>query len=337
MVLDASLDQIGALEGELDRAELVRRFGGPVSNALLDPAIEVFRTSDVDGAIAYRRVLGCAVAIGDPICAKSEMPRLAEAFRAECRRRGCPTIYTVASEGFTAWATEHGYASIEFGRELVVDPRNDVLAGHAVQRLRGKVHRAEHAGIVAAEYTGVPRDDAIERAMIDAVRRWRRGRRGPQIYLTPFSLFDGHRCKRWFYARRGDDVIAVLQLVRLDAEGGYLLSQLVAVPEAPPGTTELLAAFGLRTLGAEGCAHATWGPAPLAELGAMTGLGALSEKIARAVFHFAGRTFHLDARNDYRRKFPIARTSGSYLLFDPPRVGPRVGIAIMRAYHASPR
>jgi lysylphosphatidylglycerol synthetase-like protein (DUF2156 family) len=337
MLLDVSAGYPGPGMPELERVRLVRSFGGPVSNALFDEDIEVFRADGIDGAVAYRSGLGCAVAVGDPICAKADTPRLAKAFSAECQRLGRNTVYTVASEPFTAWAARQGYASIEFGRELIVDPRNDVLAGHAEQTLRGKVHRAEHAGVVATEYTAVPRDDALERAMEGAVQRWLRARHGPQIYLTPFSLFAGRRCKRWFYARRGADVIAVLQLVRLDACHGYLLSQLVSTPEAPPGTTELLGAFGLRELGAEGCGHATWGPAPLADLGAVRGLGAVSERLGRAVFRAAGHAFHLEARNEYRRKFPVARTTGSYLLFDPPQVGLRVAIAVLRAYHASAR
>jgi lysylphosphatidylglycerol synthetase-like protein (DUF2156 family) len=337
VTLDVSAGYVRPQVPEPDRVELVRRFGGPVSNALFDDAVEVYRTAGVDGAIAYRRGLGCAVAIGDPVCAEAEMPRLAEAFRAECRGRDWSVVYTVASERFATWATQQGYASMEFGRELIVDPRTDVLAGHSVQTLRGKVHRAGHAGVVAAEYTAAPGDEALERAMEGAVQRWLRARHGPQIYLAPFSLFAGRRCKRWFYARRGADVVAVLQLVRLDAYDGYLLSQLVSVPEAPPGTTELLGAFGLRKLGAEGCGHATWGPAPLPELGAVSGLSALSERLARAVFRAAGHAFHLEARNDYRRKFPIARTTGAYLLFDPPEVGLRAAIAVLRAYHASAR
>ena len=337
MTVDVSRLGASSAAPELDRVALVRRYGGAVSSALFDPTVDVFRSSGIDGAIAYRRCGRCAVAIGDPICARSRMPELAEAFRAESRRRGWHTVYTVASEPFAAWAAQNGFAALEFARELVVDPRLDVLHGHASQRLRGKVHRAEHAGVVAAEYGGAPRDESLERAMRDAVGRWRAARSGPQVYLTPFSLFEGRRGKRWFHARLGGAIVGVLQLVRLDAYGGYLVSQLVATPDAPPGTTELLGAFGLRTLGEEGCGFATWGPAPLAELGTVTGLGARSERLARAIFRWAGGAFHLEARNEYRRKFPIAREMRSYLLFDPPHVGVREAIAILRAYHASPR
>jgi aspartyl-tRNA synthetase len=320
---------------EHDLAHLVRRYGGPVSGVLLDPEIEIFRAPGIDGAIAYRTGFGCAVAVGDPVCERAQMAALAEAFREECRRHGWHSVYTVASDRFGAWATQNGFAAVELARELIVDPRVDPLRGHAVQRLRGKVHRAEHEGVMAAELPRWPaRDPALEQEMERAVSAWLSARKGPQIYLTPLTLFAGRACKRWFHAKRGGDVIGVMQLVRLDAYDGYLISQLIATPDAPPGTTELLAAFGLRALGAEGCAYVTWGPTPLADIATVTNLGTVSEKIGRAVFHVAGRIFHLDARSEYRRKFPVAREVSSYLLFDPPRIGAREAIGILRAFHA---
>jgi lysylphosphatidylglycerol synthetase-like protein (DUF2156 family) len=324
------------MTNDLDRADLVRRWGGPVSGALFDPETKVFRVDGIDGAIAYRKGLGCAVAIGDPVCAPDDKARLADAFREMCHQRRWRVVYAVAGELFASSAERAGYAAIEFARELIVDPRVDATAGHAAQTLRGKVHRATHAGVVVAEHAPDGAGDAeLERDIERAVFEWRHGRRGLQIYLTPFAPFAGRACKRWFYARRAGRVVGLFQMLRLEAAGGYLLSQLIATPDAPPGTTELLGVTGLRALGAEGCAYATWGPAPLAELGRVTGLGSLSEKLARAVFRNAGRAFHLEARNAYRRKFPVARTSGSYLLFDPPRIGPATAIETLRAFHAS--
>ncbi len=319
-------------------ANLVRRHGGPVSAALFDADIEVFRAESMEGVIAFRHGFGCAVSIGDPVCARDRMPALAEAFRSHCRARGWSTVYAVASEPLAAWAANRGYAAIEFARELIVDPRHDPLAGSSAQRLRGKVHRAEREGVVAAEYApGAARDEALERALTAAARAWLEARHGPQVYLTPIALFAGRGCKRWFYARRGEAIVGVMQLVRMDAYDGYLISQLIATPDAPPGTTELLGVAGLSALGVEGCGYATWGPAPLVDFGHVTGLGSLSEQIGRAVYRAAGHAFHLEARNDYRRKFPIARTAGSYLLFDPPRIGPGIALEVLRAFHASAR
>ncbi len=285
----------------------------------------------------YRRGLGCAVAIGDPVCAPEDVPCLADAFRAACRRRGWHTVYTVASERFARWASESGYARVQFGCETIVDPTRDPLAGSAAQRLRRRVRRAAREGVVAGEYAPrVRRNRHVERAFEAAVSLWREARTGPQIYLMPIDFFAGAACKRYFYARRNEDVVGVMELVELRARGGWLLSQLAWTPDAPPGTTEYLAVAAIRTLGEEGCSYATWGPAPLAELGAVSGLGALSEKLGRATFRAVGRAFDLESRNRYRRKFPVARVEPSYLLFDPPGIGPREALQVLRAFHATP-
>jgi hypothetical protein len=171
--------------------------------------------------------------------------------------------------------------------------------------------------------------------MEGVVRGWRDARRGPQIYLSECRLFEAPELKRWFVARQGDRAVGVLQLVRLDACDGWLFSQLVADAGAPRGTTELLAVTALEALEAERCGHVTWGPAPMPELGKSSGLGPWSDRLGRRAFRAAGNIFHLDARNVFRRKFKIARTVGSFLLFDPPRIGVRELVEILRAFHVS--
>jgi lysylphosphatidylglycerol synthetase-like protein (DUF2156 family) len=299
---------------------------------LFDPSVEVFGASGIDGVIAHRTGFGCAVAIGDPIAPIEQMGRLARAFREDCEGRGLHTVYTVASDVFATWAANAGYGVVEFGTELVVDPTYDPLAGHAAQSLRRRVRRAAKEDVVAREYTD--HDATLERALERAVAAWLGARHGPQIYLMPLDLFAGRACKRWFYATHGDDVVGVMELVRLESRHGWLLSQLTWTPDAPPGTTELLAVTALHALGSEGCTYATWGPGPLERLGAIEGLGSVSEKLGRFVFKNTARAFHLDDRNRYHRKFPVARVVGSHILFDPPRIGLRETLQVLRAYHA---
>lgn len=313
-------------------AELVCRWGGSVSTVLFDPSVQVFGASGFDGVIAYRTGFGCAVAIGDPIAPIEQMGPLARAFREDCKLRGLHTVYTVASDAFATWAANAGYGVVEFGCELVVNPSHDPLAGHAAQALRRRVRRAAKEGVVAREYVG--RDARLEERLQRSVAAWRDARRGPQIYLMPLDLFAGRDCKRWFYATRGDDVVGVMELVRLEARRGWLLSQLTWTPDAPPGTTELLAVDALHALGSSGCTYATWGPAPLERLGAVEGLSGFSEKLGRFVFKNTARAFHLEDRNRYHRKFPVARTTGCHLLFDPPRIGLRETLQVLRTYHA---
>jgi lysylphosphatidylglycerol synthetase-like protein (DUF2156 family) len=317
-------------------AALVRCHGGSVSTALLDPSCRVFSTPDVDGAVGYRHALGCAVALGEPVCAERDKPRLANAFREFCSVRGWYTVYAVANERFTRWAVEQGYAAVGFGEELILDPQRDPTRGHAGRELRKKVLKAKRAGIELDEYRpAVAWDAELERGMEQVAADWLRARRGPQVYVTPVDLFGERAGKRWFYARAGGRVVGVLSTVRLDARKGYLLDHHLAAPDAPAGTSEMLVVQALEAFRAEGCECATFGPAPAAELSEIWHLGSLSERLARAIFSTAGRMFHLDARSHYRRKFQPAREEPAYLLFAERRLGIRSAVGILRAFNVS--
>lgn len=318
-------------------AELVIRYGGPVASGLLDPRVQVFRAPGIDGVIGYRRSWGCAVAIGDPVCAPDDSTRLAEAFRAFCRERGWSTMYAVAGPAFAEQAVARGCAVVEFGEELILDPRRDPQAGGKGRELRKKVSHAKREGASAREYMPgeFGRNRALEKEMEDCVAEWLRGRSGPQIYMAGVKLFEAREGRRWFYATAGDRVVGVLAMLRMEARQGYLLEHLLAVPDAPTGTTELLGATGLAALGADGCGFATFGPAPAAHLGAIHNLGKASEAIARRVYDSAASVFHLDARTRYRRKFQIARTEPAYVVCDPARVGVREIVGVLRAFNVS--
>jgi lysylphosphatidylglycerol synthetase-like protein (DUF2156 family) len=175
----------------------------------------------------------------------------------------------------------------------------------------------------------------LERELDRVARSWLEGRRGPQVFLTGVRLFEAPDVTRFIHVREADRYVGVLTMVRLDQRDGYLLNHVLTTPDAPDGTSELLIAHALETLRVEGCRYATFGPAPDTELGKVMNLSPLSERVARKVFATCSQTFRLDARARYRRKFQIAREEPSYLVFDPPRIGPKQMAGILRAFNVS--
>src|SRR5438105_1413788 len=116
-------------------ARLVERWGGSVSPAILDPRCEIFGVPGIAGAIGYRRgARGCAIALGDPVCADADVLGLVAAFR---RAFAC-TVFAAASARLAARARALGYASIEFGEELIFDPRRAPPRGRGAHSLRRK-------------------------------------------------------------------------------------------------------------------------------------------------------------------------------------------------------
>src|SRR5271155_5782996 len=78
----------------------VRRWGGLASDAVLDPACCYFYLPTVDGFIGYRKVFGCAVFFGYPVCSPLDIPELATAFHQACKQEGQRVIYVTVSQRF---------------------------------------------------------------------------------------------------------------------------------------------------------------------------------------------------------------------------------------------
>jgi lysylphosphatidylglycerol synthetase-like protein (DUF2156 family) len=319
---------------ELDGlVELVEQFGGPLSPVVFDPSCEIFRLAGVDGAIGYRRSpMGCVVGLGDPICAPEDMVRLAEGFR----ERFEVTLFAGASRRFADVADQLGWAGIEFGEELTLDPRGGLPHGRRGHELRRKLNHARGRGVQVLAYgPHAPIDLLLEREMVGIADAWLRARRGMQVFVSHINLFNPRQCRRWFYAVNGQELVGVLSLVRLGARDGWLIEHLLPAPASPVGTPESLVAAALEALRADSCPFITFGPSPAHALGIMRRLSSHSQWLGRWFFSQAQRTFHLDSLARFRQKFGTIVVEPSFLLFNPPRVGPWQLLALMRAFNVS--
>lgn len=315
--------------------ELVRRWGGSASDAVLDPANHIFSIPAVDGLIGYRKDPGCAVVFGDPVCSPDNLTPLVSAFHQFCKSKGWGIIYLTASEQFAHWsASQMGGAIIEFGTELFINPQCDPrkLTGVNASLVRRKVKHALREHVSINEYTGqdIKLEKAIEQVGID----WLSTRRGPQIYTSRIRLFDDRIGKRWFYAQKGDQIVGIVVLNQIQAYEGWLINRLMVTPQAPNGTPELLIVSALEKIASEGCCFATFGSVTAEQLGKIEGIGAFSSWIARHSFKIAKKIFHLEGHNKFWEKFhPQSRPS--YLLFDQSKVGLKEIVSLKRALNVS--
>lgn len=314
-------------------AEYIREWGGSASIALLDPACEHFVIPNCKGMIGYRTESNCAVVLGDPVCAPSHKADLVHSFHDYCKENGKNIIYTTTSERFAYWAMQNGCSAlVQVGDELISNPQHDPLEGSSGRKLRNKISHCIHAGITVEEYT--TEDKELEAAIMQVGDSWRKGRQGPQIYLAGVNLFAHRSGKRWFYARQGKRVVGVLLLNQLKARKGWLLNLLLATPDAPHGTTELLVVSALEVLRREKCHYISFGTTPADQIGEIIGLGTLSSWIARIAFVVAKTVFRLDARKKYWKKFH-PQSERSYLLFSQPQIGLREIKSMMSALNVS--
>jgi phosphatidylglycerol lysyltransferase len=317
-----------------DLAELLSRYGGAATVSLRASSCALWRPPGIDGAVGYSTLLRCATAIGDPLCARGDVAAMLAAFRAFCHSRGLALAWTATSTHVARAAIDGGCAAFAFGEELIVDPRRDPQAGGRGRELRKKVQRADRAGVSVEEYRrDHGRKPVMEEQMEAVAHAWQRARHGPQLYLSPVRLFTATRGVRWFLARAGGRVVGVLLIVAAPASGGVVFEHILPLPDAPVGTSERLVVGALATLGAEGCAAASFGPSPSSRLGEIVGLDGLSARAARALYAVIDRLVDFEARTRYRRKFQVDRSETCWVILDPPRIGPVAALGMLRAFH----
>lgn len=311
--------------------DLIRRWGGSASDAVLDPACKFFSIHDVDGLIGYREESGCVIAYGDPVCSPNDLQKLIDGFHHHFHPKNI--IYITATKDFVDWAMEHGcHSYIEFGEELIIDPFDDPREQHGgnASLVRRKVRHAFKEGIVVKEYTD--EDPKIKKDIEHVGLTWLESRSGPQIHTSNVFLFSHEKGKRWFYAEQKGKIVGVLVLNQLQAHQGWLLNHVMFTPEAAHGCPESLVVAALDALREEGCHFVTFGAVPAKALGQIVGLGKFSSGLARLTFNVARKIFHLDGRKKFWSKYH-PQSKPLFLLFRHSNIGLQEIRALVRALH----
>lgn len=164
---------------------------------------------------------------------------------------------------------EEGYACRHVGSEPMVDLQQYSFAGRAKGDIRTMARRSERGGASFVERD--PADAAIVWA--DVWRRWIRTRGGrPMRVVVGSPCFDQPQGRRYVGAidRRTGAGLAFVTLTPgwADAQGvprGWGIDVMARVPEAPPGTMELIWTTVIRTLAAEGADWLSLGSCPMSE------------------------------------------------------------------------
>lgn len=314
------LQEIKSREETQSLKSWIHRWGCSISEMILESTCHHFRVPEIEGFIGYRIVHGCAIILGDPICAFEKKTLLAESFQRYCDENNRTCLYFITSEQFSKWAINHiCKILIEVGEEMVFDPFIDPTLGHNGHRLRNAISHAQSLGLGVKEYTSQDRE--IEKSIIKVGKNWLNARKGPQIYLGDLNFFENRANRRWFYLEdEKQNIIGMALLSRLEAYQGWLLKFLMVVPDAPRGSSELLMISVLETLRKEECHFVTYGMIPSESLGEIAGLGKLSTVITKGLFKLSKWIFHLNQRKIYWKKFQ-PRSEKSYILFSSPTIG----------------
>jgi lysylphosphatidylglycerol synthetase-like protein (DUF2156 family) len=303
-------ENIAALQSEeVWLAELIKRWGTPVSALLISLPYRLFRVPNLEGAIGYQLVGNCAVVIGDPLCAPNETALLAEEFHLHAQKCNWSIVYLLASKSFTHWALQNGCQSaIHVVDSLVIDPQNFQIK----EKLRWKIRQSMQKEVLIAEYQHD--DPSLEQQIQDAIETWLQHKHGPQIFLGEINPFSKYPRRRIFYALKNNKIVGFLQMLNIQLYGGWTVSTFLATPQAPAGVSEHLISTVIETLAQENCRFLCLGFAVGHKLGEIAGMRLLAKWMAQFIFQLAKWLFRLDARSVYYKKFNPQKVP-AFLLF----------------------
>ncbi|MEY3879969.1 MAG: hypothetical protein RIQ94_764 [Pseudomonadota bacterium] len=322
----------------LSTVELVRRYGGPISHAALDPNNLIFHSDDVvNGLITFRVIGRCAVVFGDPICAPENSTTLADAFSIYCDAKGWSIVYSAVSSVMQLYAKEHDYTSIEFAELMMTNPQQDPEMGHPGHHLRQHLNLTRRAGVTVREYFGLTMPDILLEEQLEAVsKNWLATRQGVQLYLGRPRLFDDKYGRRWFVAEQAGSVIGMLSMLNINCLGSHnLINLLLSSSSAPLYTRELMIASALRIIRNEGSQLICLSVGPLPALKAITCRNTLSRLLSSTIYRLVAKIMNFRGRALFWKKFNVIRTEPMYLVFNSSRIGLRQINALFWAFNLS--
>lgn len=313
---------------------LVRKWGDVNTDGILDASCQIYMHPDIEGLVGYRIESHQAVVFGDPVCSAQEKPALAKAFQEFCERQHLGVVYTIVSDEFAHWAQKHlSSVLIEFGETFILNPQINPQdqTGSKAGLIRKKVKHALLEGAIVQEYLG--NNPKIEQAIEDLALNWQKERRGPQIHLGHFTLFQDRFGKRWFYATHNGEIVGFLILNELQSSNSWLLNNVMISKGAPNGLSELLVISSLQIVEKENCQSVVIGPIPGKTLGKIDGIGSFSSKITRLAYQLIKKVFNLEGHEAFWRKFQ-PKVQSSYLLFPNKNISFFSVKAILKALNA---
>ncbi|CAG8975371.1 hypothetical protein HYALB_00009512 [Hymenoscyphus albidus] len=295
--------------------KLIANYGDAANTSWLDKRYNVYRHPSTGAAQGYIIHNGFAIAVGDPLCAKSQYPQIISAFlqflkdnrqhKSHSEHKELKPIWMIAGKEVEEYVGEKFlWRTLACAAEERANPRDNPALKD--QDLARKVRHAEKEGVKNIE---VPFGKAIPdelRSRIDGgIASWQAGRKGTQIHLTQIRPWIDQEHRRYYYATNPrDEILAICVLHQLAPKHGYQVKFSLEFPGAPSGTIESLILFSFKSLSAADTdvKQVTFGTGASSTLEGGRNLGKHKVKALRKAYEAINKQFKLTNKSEFRAK-----------------------------------
>ncbi len=265
---------------------LKRHAAQPTSFQILEPGYHYWFHASGDACVAYAKVLGARITVGEPVAAAEAMPEVVQAFVQDSERVGRRVRFFHVSEEFVR---RTGLAATHVGEQPEWDPTEWQNTLDNARGLREQLRRARNKGVSTRTLaTTAIIEGSPERLRLDAlIRRWLASRGMHElkfmVLVHPFSFPEE---RRYIIAERAGELVGLAVAVPVYALKGWFVEDLLRDPSAPNGTAELLVDAMMRSFAQEGGRYATLGLSPLT--GDVSPLLAFTRDTTARLYNFGG-------------------------------------------------
>lgn len=346
----------------LKAVEMVRQHGGQtLSFFALAPENLPYVAPHSEGLIHYRLSGKVATVPGDPICPAEKFQRVTRSFLSMCRANDWQVSFYQAHPQHLEHYASLGLHAYKIGEEALIDLNTFTLSGSAMSNVRCTCRRAERENVRVEWFEGVP-PETIRAHLQTISDTWLAQKAGKRPAELGFSM--GRFCDLVEAAERADlvaqqhstrpahtdpQVPRFVTGVAFTADGqpcafvtltplygsrdawGWALDLIRRVPDAPPGTIELLLVKAIERFRAR--------QATLMSLGMIAMADSKDEMThtQRQVASFATERLHLleEHRSLYhfKKKFQ-PRWESRYIVTNGTLSLPRAALAVLRVHQA---
>jgi phosphatidylglycerol lysyltransferase len=208
---------------------------------ILNPGMHYWFSKNVPAVAGYVMRARTMVIAGAPVCAEKMLPSVTRELEAHARARGEGLCYVHVSHRLADhFESSRHHSRIVLGAQPVWNPAEWPAILRARPSLRAQLRRAQNKSVhVAIEHAGHLHDNLdFQRCL----QEWLHSRPLPPMgFLVEPETFRGELADRLLLvARRSGAPVGYLLASPIPQRNGFLVEQILRLPNAPNGTVELL-------------------------------------------------------------------------------------------------
>ncbi len=307
---------------------------------ILEEGFKYWFDPTCDAVVAYVEVSGWWVAAAAPTAPEALVGQVASRFIDAGRAASRKVAFFSVDEAFVvsleAARGIKGFDKVKIGEQPEWNPASYGTEGRQRRTLRSQLSRARRKGVTVRRVSAreIEETPGSIRAQIDVVLdQWLETRRMSamrfMVDLQPF-LFPEHR--RYYMAQWEGRAVGFLAAIPVYKRQGWFFEDIIRVPGAPNGTTELMIHTAMEDAAHSGDRYVTLGLCPLAGVDDEPGPHRVLRRGLKACYDHLGGLYQFPGLKNFKSRFCPDQWSPQFLVVSPPSMGVMAFGAVLRAF-----